>query len=226
MSSGSHSPPMRVGLLGRHLQGVEAARDLGARLVSVVLPTSVTSVRAKSSRAAATPARSASSASRRRHAGQRASTGAASCAAASASSISEAPARATRAAGWPEKASRTTSSPPDAAARARPATYSGWSSTATHAPGKLATERGMLAPADHGAMPEPRDDPQDVSLRIVPQGAAERAFDNAFWQTLGPDARLLVLWDMVLEREAWTGAGQEPPRLKRSIIHIERIAVS
>jgi hypothetical protein len=71
-------------------------------------------------------------------------------------------------------------------------------------------------------MPERLDGPRHVSLRIVPQGTAEREFDDSFWKALGPEARLLVLWDMVLEREAWTGERGDQPRLQRSVLRVQR----
>jgi hypothetical protein len=71
-------------------------------------------------------------------------------------------------------------------------------------------------------MPDSRDNPRRVSLRIVSQGVAERDFDDAFWKALGPEARLLVLWDMVLEREAWTGERGDQPRLQRSVLRVQR----
>ena len=72
-------------------------------------------------------------------------------------------------------------------------------------------------------MSEPRDPSRDVTLRVVPQGAAERAFDDAFWQTVGPEARLLVMWDTVLDHETWMGREGGPPRLDRSVVVVSRL---
>ncbi len=61
-----------------------------------------------------------------------------------------------------------------------------------------------------------------ITARLVRQGEQEREFDAQFWRELGPEKRLELLWDMVLEAEVWKGSERGQPRLQRSVLRIER----
>lgn len=47
-------------------------------------------------------------------------------------------------------------------------------------------------------------------------------FDREFWQTVPPHERLALVWDMVVEMQAWRGNDGSEPRLQRSICRVER----
>lgn len=69
---------------------------------------------------------------------------------------------------------------------------------------------------------EPPTTPQRVVTgRLSRIGDDERAFDDEFWQSIPPQQRVEMLWDMVLDALAVKGIHGEP-RLQRSVGDIRR----
>ena len=58
--------------------------------------------------------------------------------------------------------------------------------------------------------------------RIVGLHEDDGAFDRTFWQTVSPQERLELVWDMVIESRAWRGLDGSEPRLQRSVCRLER----
>lgn len=58
--------------------------------------------------------------------------------------------------------------------------------------------------------------------RLVRLHEDDGAFDRAFWQTVPPQERLEMMWDLVLESRAWRGRDGSEPRLQRSVCRVER----
>jgi hypothetical protein len=44
-----------------------------------------------------------------------------------------------------------------------------------------------------------------ISAKLARRGSDEREFDERFWREIEPSKRLEMLWDMVLELDAWRG---------------------
>lgn len=61
-----------------------------------------------------------------------------------------------------------------------------------------------------------------VEARLVRQGRDEDAFDRAFWQRAGHEAKFAAMWDMVREAQLIKGHDGEQPRLQRSIAALIR----
>ena len=60
------------------------------------------------------------------------------------------------------------------------------------------------------------------TARLVRLHEDDGAFDRAFWQTVPPQERLEMMWDLVLESRAWRGLDGSEPRLQRSVCRVER----
>jgi hypothetical protein len=73
-------------------------------------------------------------------------------------------------------------------------------------------------------MSEPPDGSRDASRRVMPPGAQEHASDTAFRHAVGPEARLLVMRDVVIEHEGWMRHPGGPPLLDRSVMCVRRLA--
>jgi hypothetical protein len=48
------------------------------------------------------------------------------------------------------------------------------------------------------------------------------AFDDEFWQDIGPEGILEASWQMVIEARVWQGLDGDEPRLQRSVCRIQR----
>ena len=59
------------------------------------------------------------------------------------------------------------------------------------------------------------------SSRLL-RGADDGAFDRTFWGSITPEARLALMWDMVLEARALKGLPDGEPRLQRSVCRVQR----
>ncbi len=58
--------------------------------------------------------------------------------------------------------------------------------------------------------------------RLVGLHDDDGAFDRAFWQTIPPHERLALVWELVLESDAWRGSDGSESRLQRSVCRLER----
>ena len=73
-------------------------------------------------------------------------------------------------------------------------------------------------------MPEgKRPDGRIVTGKLVRMGADEQAFDIEFWKSVPPEARVLCLWDMVLDARSVKGAPHAGEQgLQRSVGRLVR----
>jgi hypothetical protein len=58
--------------------------------------------------------------------------------------------------------------------------------------------------------------------RVIRPGEDQRIADAEFWRRMTPDERIAVLWDMVLEAEAWKGDHGNQLRLRRTVVRVQR----
>jgi hypothetical protein len=62
-----------------------------------------------------------------------------------------------------------------------------------------------------------------IRVRLVRQGRAEEAFDDAFWAAMGARRRVEALWAMTLDALAMRGEDvHDEPRLQRSVLRVRR----
>jgi hypothetical protein len=62
-----------------------------------------------------------------------------------------------------------------------------------------------------------------AKARLVHQGPEEEAFDEAFWESVGPKARVEALWGMLLDAYAIRGKNAAYEQgLQRSVLRIRK----
>ena len=60
-------------------------------------------------------------------------------------------------------------------------------------------------------------------LQSLPPAERQRIQDRmSEWARMTPDERVAVLWDTVLEEQAWRGVDADQLRLQRSVVRIQR----
>jgi hypothetical protein len=61
-----------------------------------------------------------------------------------------------------------------------------------------------------------------IRARVTRLHGDDGAFDREFWGSVGPEARLAALWQMVEEWADWRGIDRDELRLQRSAGRAER----
>jgi hypothetical protein len=67
-----------------------------------------------------------------------------------------------------------------------------------------------------------RDARSHGTSRIVGLHDDHGEFDREFWASVSPSRRLELVWEMVLEYQAWREPDVAQPRLQRSVCRLER----
>jgi len=63
---------------------------------------------------------------------------------------------------------------------------------------------------------------QQGMTRVIRLHQDDGDCDREFWRTVSPHERLALVWDMVVEMQAWRGKDGSEPRLQRSVCRVER----
>jgi hypothetical protein len=66
------------------------------------------------------------------------------------------------------------------------------------------------------------EDRTRLFVRRFSSHAEADAADRAYWQSVSPDDRLAMVWDLVLTYSRMQGQDGDQPRLQRSVCRIER----
>lgn len=61
-----------------------------------------------------------------------------------------------------------------------------------------------------------------ITVRVFRSWEEENAASDEFWAAMTPEQRVELLWDMVLDLDAWRGGSGDQPRLQRSVVRIRR----
>jgi hypothetical protein len=66
-----------------------------------------------------------------------------------------------------------------------------------------------------------RDERLAGSARLL-RHPDDGSFDREFWRSIPAHRRVELMWDMVVEWQAWRGVTHGEPRLQRSVCRLER----
>jgi hypothetical protein len=67
-----------------------------------------------------------------------------------------------------------------------------------------------------------RTDRQNISITVRSLHDRDDATDRAYWRGVSPEEKMSMVWEMVLEYQAWRYGDVHQPRLQRSVCRVER----